>query len=82
VEAAEVVRVRSDPGDVPIARAVRLTIKQNLFWAAIYNVLAIPIAAGSLYRAGAHHAGRERRCGQPRCRQNADSGGDDVPNLI
>jgi Cu2+-exporting ATPase len=53
VEAAEVVLVRDDPADVPaaiaIARTVRRTIKQNLFWAAIYNLLAIPIAAGILY---------------------------------
>jgi Cu2+-exporting ATPase len=53
VEAADVVLVRDDPADVPtaiaIARTVRRTIKQNLFWAAIYNLLAIPIAAGILY---------------------------------
>jgi P-type Cu2+ transporter len=53
VETADVVLVRDDPADVSyallIARAVRTKIKQNLFWAAIYNVLAIPIAAGILY---------------------------------
>jgi P-type Cu2+ transporter len=53
VEAADVVLVRNDPLDVPsaisVARTVRRTIKQNLFWAAIYNLLAIPIAAGVLY---------------------------------
>jgi P-type Cu2+ transporter len=65
VEAAEVVLVRSDLGDVPvavrIARTVRLTIKQNLFWAAIYNVLAIPKQPGSSTRASAccySHNGR------------------------
>jgi Cu2+-exporting ATPase len=36
-------------------RAIRLSnatvtkMKQNLFWASIYNVLAIPVAAGALY---------------------------------
>ncbi len=53
VEAADVVLVRDDPADVPaamaVARTVHRTIKQNLFWAAIYNLLAIPIAAGILY---------------------------------
>jgi Cu2+-exporting ATPase len=55
VETADVVLVRDDPADVAyalrIARAVRTKIKQNLFWAAIYNVLAIPVAAGVLYPA-------------------------------
>jgi P-type Cu2+ transporter len=53
VETADVVLVRDNPADVGyalrIARAVRTKIKQNLFWAAIYNLLAIPIAAGVLY---------------------------------
>ncbi|MFE2039852.1 heavy metal translocating P-type ATPase [Streptomyces sp. NPDC059477] len=53
VETADVVLVRDDPADVGyalrIARAVRRKIKQNLFWAAIYNLLAIPVAAGALY---------------------------------
>ncbi len=53
VETAGVVLVRSDPSDVAgsirLARAVRGKIKQNLFWAAIYNLLAIPVAAGVLY---------------------------------
>ncbi len=37
------------PAAIAVARTVRRTIKQNLFWTAIYNVLAIPIAAGILY---------------------------------
>lgn len=53
VETADVVLVRSDPASVPtsiaLARQVERKIKQNLFWAAIYNLLAIPFAAGVLY---------------------------------
>jgi P-type Cu2+ transporter len=48
-----VVLVKNNPADVAggivLARAVRGKIRQNLFWAAIYNVLAIPVAAGVLY---------------------------------
>ncbi|MEW6421961.1 MAG: HAD-IC family P-type ATPase, partial [Deinococcota bacterium] len=55
VETADVVLVRNSPADVAssieLARRVRGKIKQNLFWAAIYNVLAIPFAAGVLYPA-------------------------------
>ncbi len=53
VETADVVLVKNNPADVArsihLARAVRGKIVQNLFWAAIYNVLAIPVAAGVLY---------------------------------
>ena len=53
VETAGVVLVKNNPADVAwaikLARAVETKIKQNLFWAAIYNLLAIPIAAGVLY---------------------------------
>ena len=53
IETAKVVLMRSDPLDVP--RAIRLSretvrkMKQNLAWASVYNVLAIPVAAGVLY---------------------------------
>jgi len=53
IEAAQVVLMRSDPAD--IARAVRLSkatvrkMKQNLGWASIYNLFAIPVAAGVFY---------------------------------
>ncbi len=55
VETANVVLMKSDPADV--LRAIRLSkatvvkMKQNLFWASIYNILAVPIAAGVLYPA-------------------------------
>ena len=47
--------MRSDPADVlgaiKLSRATFRKMKQNLFWAAIYNVIAIPVAAGVLYPA-------------------------------
>jgi len=53
VETADVVLVKNAPVDVSrsivLARKVHGKIKQNLFWAAIYNLLAIPVAAGALY---------------------------------
>lgn len=52
MEAADVVLVRSDLTRLKpmfrVAHAGVRLIKQNLFWALIYNVLAIPIAAGVL----------------------------------
>lgn len=53
IETANVVLMKSDPAD--ILRAIRLSkatvtkMKQNLVWASVYNVLAIPVAAGLLY---------------------------------
>jgi Cu2+-exporting ATPase len=56
VEAGDIVLVRSDPRDV--ARAIELSkaayrkMIQNLVWAAGYNVVAIPLAAGVLASKG------------------------------
>jgi P-type Cu2+ transporter len=50
VEAGHVVLVRSDPRDVvriiDLSRATYRKMLQNLWWAAGYNVVAIPLAAG------------------------------------
>ncbi len=56
IETAEVVLMRSDPLDVlaaiRLSKATVRKMKQNLFWAAIYNLVAIPVAAGVLYPLG------------------------------
>jgi Cu2+-exporting ATPase len=56
VETGDIVLMRSDPRDVlgaiRLSKATVRKMKQNLFWAAIYNVIAIPIAAGALYPFG------------------------------
>jgi Cu2+-exporting ATPase len=53
VEVGDVVLMKSDPSDVltaiELSKATVRKMRQNLFWAAIYNVVAIPIAAGVLY---------------------------------
>ena len=52
VEAGDVVLIRSDPRDVPrivrLSRASYRKMIQNLWWAAGYNIVAIPLAAGVL----------------------------------
>ena len=53
IEAGDIVLMKSDLADVPAAiRLSRLTItniKENLFWAFLYNLIGLPIAAGVLY---------------------------------
>ena len=52
VEAGHIVLVRSDPRDIPrivtLSRATYRKMVQNLWWAAGYNIFAIPLAAGVL----------------------------------
>ncbi|MEP7065556.1 MAG: heavy metal translocating P-type ATPase [Gemmatimonadota bacterium] len=56
VEAGDVVLIRSDPRDVPrlikLSRATYRKMVQNLWWAAGYNIIAIPLAAGVLQPMG------------------------------
>jgi len=55
IETAKVVLMKSDPLDVTravvLSKATVRKMKQNLVWASVYNVLAIPIAAGVLFPA-------------------------------
>ncbi len=55
MEAADVVLMKSDPADVigaiGLSRATLRKMHQNLWWAAGYNVIAFPIAAGVFYPA-------------------------------
>jgi Cu2+-exporting ATPase len=52
VEAGDVVLIRSDPRDVAriiaLSKATYRKMIQNLWWAAGYNIVAIPLAAGAL----------------------------------
>ena len=54
IDAADVVLVKSNLLDVPAAirlsRATIRNIHENLFWAFIYNVIGIPLAAGCYYK--------------------------------
>jgi P-type Cu2+ transporter len=55
IETANVVLMRSDPIDIAAAmrlsRATVRKMKQNLAWASVYNLAAIPVAAGVLFPA-------------------------------
>lgn len=53
IESADIVLMKSDLNDVVTAirlsKAVMRNIRQNLFWAFIYNMIGIPVAAGVFY---------------------------------
>ncbi len=53
IEASDVTLMRSDlhgvASAIRLARGTMRVMKQNLFWAFIYNVIGIPVAAGALY---------------------------------
>ncbi|GFZ88916.1 heavy metal translocating P-type ATPase [Compostibacillus humi] len=56
IETADVVLVNSNPVDIlniiKLSKASRRKMSQNLAWAAGYNIIAIPLAAGVLYNIG------------------------------
>ncbi|MDX1440141.1 MAG: copper-translocating P-type ATPase, partial [Rubricoccaceae bacterium] len=56
IETADIILARSDPRDavriVELARATYRKMQQNLWWAAGYNIVAIPLAAGVLASVG------------------------------
>ena len=56
IETADVILARSDPRDVvrivELSRATYRKMQQNLWWAAGYNIVALPLAAGVLAWAG------------------------------
>jgi Cu+-exporting ATPase len=55
VAAADIALVRGGIASLPralhLARATLRTIRQNLFWAFVYNIVGIPLAAGARYPA-------------------------------
>jgi Cu2+-exporting ATPase len=56
IESAGIILVKNDPRDIPkiitLSRLTYTKMLQNLFWAAGYNVVAIPLAAGVLVSKG------------------------------
>ena len=55
IDAADVILMKDDMRDIvssiELSKKTILNIKENLFWAFIYNVIGIPIAAGVFYHA-------------------------------
>ncbi|HZK29050.1 MAG TPA: heavy metal translocating P-type ATPase, partial [Clostridia bacterium] len=53
IESADIILVRNELNDavtaIELSRKTLRTIKENLFWAFFYNIIAIPIAAGVFY---------------------------------
>ena len=53
IESADVILMSGDlrgiPNAVALSKATLNNIKQNLFWAFVYNIILIPVAAGALY---------------------------------
>ncbi len=56
IESADIILVQSNPLDVvkifTLSRATRAKMIQNLWWAAGYNIVALPLAAGILAQSG------------------------------
>ena len=55
MDAGDVTLMRGDlaaaADAIALARRTMRTMRQNLFWAFVYNVIGIPVAAGALYPA-------------------------------
>ena len=55
IEAGDVILMSGDlrgiPDAIALSRATLTNIRQNLFWAFVYNIVLIPVAAGALYPA-------------------------------
>lgn len=53
IDAADITLLSSDLRKIPkvlsLSKEMMLTIRQNLFWAFVYNIVSIPVAAGVLY---------------------------------